>query len=187
MRARHYDAGVARFITEDPAGFIDGPNLYAYVGGNPIMLVDPTGLSDEGGAQQNNKVGVGDFVELLGKSAAENIKAGTTLEAAFGPGAGAESAFNLNGDTDLTFTYIKGLKLKAGFHISGQALSKGNIQGFSQGVQFFLFGCVGVNWDYGGNWNINASLTFPISVGGGVVSNYTNTGSNIVNSLQGGN
>lgn len=43
MRARHYDAGVARFITEDPAGFIDGPNLYAYVGGNPIVTVDPTG------------------------------------------------------------------------------------------------------------------------------------------------
>ncbi len=33
MRARYYDAGTGRFISEDPAGFIDGPNLYAYVGG----------------------------------------------------------------------------------------------------------------------------------------------------------
>lgn len=33
------------FISEDPAGFVDGPNLYAYVGGNPIMAVDPSGLS----------------------------------------------------------------------------------------------------------------------------------------------
>ncbi|MCB1687210.1 MAG: hypothetical protein KDI33_01915 [Halioglobus sp.] len=45
MRARYYDADTGRFISEDPAGFVDGPNLYAYVGGNPIMLVDPTGLS----------------------------------------------------------------------------------------------------------------------------------------------
>ncbi|MDY6829047.1 MAG: RHS repeat-associated core domain-containing protein, partial [Pseudomonadota bacterium] len=43
MRARYYDAEIGRFISEDPAGFVDGPNLYAYVGGNPIMLVDPTG------------------------------------------------------------------------------------------------------------------------------------------------
>ena len=44
MRARYYDAEVGRFISEDPAGFIDGPNLYAYVGGNPIGLVDPSGM-----------------------------------------------------------------------------------------------------------------------------------------------
>ena len=48
MRARYYDAEVGRFISEDPAGFVDGPNLYAYVGGNPSMLVDPSGLGAEG-------------------------------------------------------------------------------------------------------------------------------------------
>jgi uncharacterized protein RhaS with RHS repeats len=48
MRARYYDANVGRFISEDPAGFAGGLNLYAYVGGNPIMLVDPSGLGAEG-------------------------------------------------------------------------------------------------------------------------------------------
>jgi RHS repeat-associated protein len=43
MRARYYDAVSGRFISEDPAGFVDGPNLYAYAGGNPVLVVDPEG------------------------------------------------------------------------------------------------------------------------------------------------
>jgi RHS repeat-associated protein len=41
---RTLDSGVARWITPDPLGFADGPNLYAYVGGNPVSRVDPLGL-----------------------------------------------------------------------------------------------------------------------------------------------
>jgi len=44
MRARYYDANIGRFISEDPIGHNGGLNLYAYVGGNPVMLVDPLGL-----------------------------------------------------------------------------------------------------------------------------------------------
>jgi len=44
MRARYYDAQVGRFISEDPIGFAGGLNLYAYVGGNPVNVVDPSGL-----------------------------------------------------------------------------------------------------------------------------------------------
>ena len=45
MRARYYDPEVGRFISEDPTGFDGGDvNLYAYVGNNPVMLVDPMGL-----------------------------------------------------------------------------------------------------------------------------------------------
>ena len=32
------------FITRDPAGFADGPNLYTYVRQNPWTFFDPTGL-----------------------------------------------------------------------------------------------------------------------------------------------
>ena len=49
MRARYYDADLGRFISEDPIGFAGGINVYAYVGGNPMMLVDPSGLSAQEG------------------------------------------------------------------------------------------------------------------------------------------
>jgi len=46
MRARYYDPDVGRFISEDPIGFAGGDvNLYAYVGNNPILFVDPWGLA----------------------------------------------------------------------------------------------------------------------------------------------
>ncbi len=44
-RARHYDPGLGRFLTEDTLGFSEGVNFYAYVNNNPINLRDPTGQS----------------------------------------------------------------------------------------------------------------------------------------------
>ncbi|MDD4938837.1 MAG: DUF6531 domain-containing protein [Candidatus Omnitrophica bacterium] len=42
-RNRYYDPKVGRFITQDPLGMVDGPNMYAYVRNNPITFVDPWG------------------------------------------------------------------------------------------------------------------------------------------------
>jgi RHS repeat-associated protein len=47
MRARYYDPESKRFITEDPLRLSAGMNLYAYVGGDPVNLIDPSGLSEE--------------------------------------------------------------------------------------------------------------------------------------------
>lgn len=44
MRARYYDAELGRFLKEDPIGFEGGLNVSLYVGGNPIVGVDPSGL-----------------------------------------------------------------------------------------------------------------------------------------------
>ncbi|UBF30104.1 hypothetical protein K9N68_38650 (plasmid) [Kovacikia minuta CCNUW1] len=43
-RARYYDAGVGRFIGQDPTGFEAGDvNLYRYVGNDPVRSTDPSG------------------------------------------------------------------------------------------------------------------------------------------------
>ena len=41
--ARYYAPWLARWTAADPAGMVDGPNLFAYVRGNPVRLVDPDG------------------------------------------------------------------------------------------------------------------------------------------------
>jgi len=53
FNARHYDAGIARFVTADTV--VDGEyslagwNRYMYCGGNPVLYKDPSGHSVIGG------------------------------------------------------------------------------------------------------------------------------------------
>ncbi len=71
-KARFYSPTLGRFLQPDPSGYVDGPNLYAYVGNNPTNLVDPTGQWAEehhggfGGVKQavtSVAQSVGSFVE----------------------------------------------------------------------------------------------------------------------------
>jgi RHS repeat-associated protein len=43
-RARYYDPGVGRFISEDPLEFSVGENFYRYVSNRPSLATDPYGL-----------------------------------------------------------------------------------------------------------------------------------------------
>jgi RHS repeat-associated protein len=42
---RYYDLDAQIYVTADPAGFVDGPNLYCYVVQNPWSKFDPEGLN----------------------------------------------------------------------------------------------------------------------------------------------
>jgi RHS repeat-associated protein len=49
---RFFDPDLGSWITKDPSGFDDGPNLYAFVANNPVMNLDKWGLTTLRG---NNK------------------------------------------------------------------------------------------------------------------------------------
>jgi RHS repeat-associated protein len=44
FNARWYDQETGRFISEDPGNDPNNPNLYVYVGNNPLTSTDPTGM-----------------------------------------------------------------------------------------------------------------------------------------------
>ena len=43
-KARIYAPSMGRFMQTDPIGYGDGANVYAYVGGDPVNVIDPLGL-----------------------------------------------------------------------------------------------------------------------------------------------
>ena len=53
---RYYAPWLGRWLSPDPAGTIDGPNLYAFVRGNPITLMDIGGMG--GKTKGSNKFNI---------------------------------------------------------------------------------------------------------------------------------
>jgi RHS repeat-associated protein len=72
-RARYYGPTFGRFISEDPLRFPGGPdaNLFAYVGNNPVSLIDPFGLDPGNGFALNPGSGCGFVCSVLHLHAAD--------------------------------------------------------------------------------------------------------------------
>ena len=61
QRARYYAPWLGRWTSADPAGTIDGPNLYRYVRNNPVALTDPSGTQPALPEDKNTQFGRGPF------------------------------------------------------------------------------------------------------------------------------
>jgi RHS repeat-associated protein len=68
MRARWYSPDIGRFLSPDPAGLVDGTNLYAYASNDPVDFFDPSGLARQ--ATEDNP-GLGNPDEVLNRSPEE--------------------------------------------------------------------------------------------------------------------
>ncbi|MGH8068935.1 MAG: SpvB/TcaC N-terminal domain-containing protein [Candidatus Entotheonellia bacterium] len=45
--ARYYAPWLVRWVSPDPAGMVDGPNLFAFIGNNPTIHIDRRGMNSE--------------------------------------------------------------------------------------------------------------------------------------------
>ena len=146
-RHRHYEPEAGRWLTPDPAGYVDGLSLYLYVRGNPITLVDPTGLTGESsplrvpgisslGAQyRDDQISVGSAThrrpvsisDVAARSGSMSIDGGQLAMAAvevaagFVPGVGEAQDVAVLADRDASV----GMKVLAGVSLAVSAATLG--------------------------------------------------------------
>jgi RHS repeat-associated protein len=97
-RARYYSPTLQRFISEDPTEMLgSGPNLYAYVGGNPVSVVDPRGTDPLSGGVMGAMYGAAGGVAACGCS--QGAWVGGAVGAVVGVGVGLIPGSSLVGST----------------------------------------------------------------------------------------
>jgi len=149
FRARYYNPAWGRFISEDPVGLAGGIDLYAYANGNPVLSIDPWGLS----TQLSGGVGgtIGAFIVGGGGSANVGISIPDN-PFAFG-------CYQLFATGQANGMVGAGAYLGAG--ITGNVgRSQGPLQsGFSGGVYGYAEGDVGTGASVGASLQGSKSLT----------------------------
>jgi RHS repeat-associated protein len=74
--ARTYSPELGRWLQRDPAGFVDGVNLYEYVASSPLNLIDPLGLELKVGGGEGHRKKVEDDLKKMCPQAQVNPETG---------------------------------------------------------------------------------------------------------------
>jgi RHS repeat-associated protein len=102
---RDYDPSLGRYLESDPIGLGAGLNTYAYVRGNPVMLVDPYGESSWANMVARVAIAVG---QLFGEDPKDISKPPSADSALHEPTEGPEPAENPTPPSQTTGQPIEG-------------------------------------------------------------------------------
>ena len=129
---RYRDLETGMFISRDPAGFVDGPNLYTYVVQNPWTKFDPEGLAadDDDGPHHISPKATWDS-NHLSNDVKGNLDKATIGKDAVDHGASAHNQYNKRADK-ITKDYIDKWEKGGGANPSG--LSGKDAKAFSDGL-----------------------------------------------------